>query len=577
MRLKLYLASSMRYETPIQTPHRRCTSTHRHLSVTPSRNGTRSWLPLGLLAATLAGGIAQAATPTGWTRVPLGDANILQIQSAFDAGSLSSEQLVRMYIRRIEAYDTNGPALTAIRHLNAKAVDAARELDKERREKGPRSPLHGIPIVLKDNHDTYDMPTTGGSKSLEGSTPLYDAFVVRQLREAGAVLLAKTNLDEFNSGSSGTSGFGQVKNPYNLDKSPGGSSGGSGAAVAAAFAQVGLGTETGSSIRNPSTKNNLVGVAPTMGLVSRNGVLPSSILLDRTGPMARNVTDAAIVLHYMAGMDAGDLFTLECVGKVPPEGYTPHLNTNALRAARIGVLRENFGSDPEDAEALTLINASLRSIAAQGATLVDPLPVGIHFFRTLADISSGGGERKEAMNLYLTRRNDTPMKSITDIASSGKALGKLQSGLEKADKAPPLHYNPDYIRFLRNRENFRELISKLFEEYDLDAIVYPYQTKPEYTLAEAAPQGGAVTGAPNYNVLGRGTRISTVTGFPGVTMPAGFTGSDGMPVGLEFLGKPFSEGPLLGLCHAFEQATKHRAMPKSTPLFEDDFILVPTH
>ncbi|MCD8535378.1 MAG: amidase [Verrucomicrobia bacterium] len=508
-------------------------------------------------------------------RVPLAEATILQINAAFDAGTLTSEELVRMYINRIEAYDRQGPNLHSIRYLRPDAIEAAKALDDERQTMGPRSLLHGIPILPKDNYDTYDMPTTGGSKSLEGSYPDRDAYTIRRLREAGALILAKTNLDEFNSGSSGTSGFDQVLNPYNLTKSPGGSSAGSGAAIAAVFGQVGLGTETGSSIRNPSTKNNLVGIAPTTGLISRAGILPSSIALDRGGPMARNVTDAAIVLHTMAGMDAADLFTFASVGNVPEDGYTQFLKSDALKYSRIGVLRANFGSDAEDQEALEVVETAIKAISDSGATLLDPLPVGIDLFQVLKDIRSGGGERKEAINNYLAGRSDTPIKTLTDIVDSGKALGKLQEGLKKADKSGPLHFNRDYIQFVRNREAFKSFMLSLFEKHDLDAIIYPYQTKLEYTLDVAAPEAGAVNGAANYDVLGRGTRISTVTGFPAITVPAGFTQSDGMPVGLEFLGKPFTEPRLIELTFSFEQATGHRTLPASTPPLENEYILVP--
>ncbi len=519
-----------------------------------------------------------APTAQKFVRVPLAEATILQINEAFNAGTLTSEELVMMYLKRIEAYDRQGPELHSIRYLNPNAIEIARELDRERMESGPRSLLHGIPILPKDNFDTFDLPTTGGSLVFEGSYPDKDAFTIRQLREVGAIIMAKTNLDEFNSGSSGTSGFDQVRNPYNLKLSPGGSSAGSGAAIAAVFGQVGLGTETGSSIRNPSSKNNLVGIAPSTGLISRAGIVPSSIALDRAGPMARNVTDAAIVLHTMAGMDAADLLTMACVGKIPEEGYLTSLDRDGLKYSRIGVLRENFGNDPEDEEALLIVEDAIETISESGATLIDPLPVGIDFFQVLKDISSRGAEKKEAMNHYLSGRSDTPIKSIEDIVESGKALGKLQSGLERALKAPPMHFNKDYIQFFRDREAFTELMLGLFEKYDLDAIIYPYQTKPAYTIEEAAPEKGAVRGADNYNVLGRGTRISTTTGFPAITVPAGFTESDGMPIGLEFLGKPFHESTLIRLTFSFEQATGHRKLPSTTPELDDEFILVPaTH
>ena len=509
-------------------------------------------------------------------RVPLHEATIFDIQKAFDQGTLTSEELVGMYLKRIEKYDQQGPALNSILTLNEEAITEARKLDIERSKTGPRSLLHGIPIIPKDNFDTADMPTTGGFKGLKDSIPVRDAFTIRRLRESGAIILAKSNLDEFNSGSSGTSGLGgQVLNPYNLSKVPGGSSAGSGAAIAAVFGQVGLGTETGSSIRNPSTKNNLVGIASTNGLVSRAGIVPSSIILDRAGPMARSVTDAAIVLQYMAGMDAADLTTIASVGKMPVNGYYSFLDEDALKGSRIGVLRANFGSDPEDAEALSQIDKAIDSLAEGGATLLDPIPVGsIDMFEMLRTVSGASGERAEAMNHYLAGRGpDVPVKTMREIVDSGLALGKLQERLEESLREEPMYRNPDYANFVRNREAFKKLVISWFKNYELDAIIYPYQTKPVYTIEQAAPnQGETRPEFNNYDVMGRGTRMSTATGFPGITVPAGFTASDGMPVGLEFLGRPFDEGKLIGICFAYEQGFSKRKLPSITPPLEAEWI-----
>ena len=509
-------------------------------------------------------------------RVPLHEATIFDIQKAFDQGTLTSEELVGMYLKRIEKYDQQGPALNSILTLNEEAITEARKLDIERSKTGPRSLLHGIPIIPKDNFDTADMPTTGGFKGLKDSIPVRDAFTIRRLRESGAIILAKSNLDEFNSGSSGTSGLGgQVLNPYNLSKVPGGSSAGSGAAIAAVFGQVGLGTETGSSIRNPSTKNNLVGIASTNGLVSRAGIVPSSIILDRAGPMARSVTDAAIVLQYMAGMDAADLTTIASVGKMPVNGYYSFLDEDALKGSRIGVLRANFGSDPEDAEALSQIDKAIDSLAEGGATLLDPIPVGsIDMFEMLRTVSGSSGERAEAMNHYLAGRGpDVPVKTMREIVDSGLALGKLQERLDESLREEPMYRNPDYANFVRNREAFKKLVISWFKNYELDAIIYPYQTKPVYTIEQAAPnQGETRPEFNNYDVMGRGTRMSTATGFPGITVPAGFTASDGMPVGLEFLGRPFDEGKLIGICFAYEQGFSKRKLPSITPPLEAEWI-----
>jgi amidase len=538
-------------------------------------NHTRSpfiALPLVTLMLLLAPQITRAEK----VKVALEDATIPELQMAMEQGTLTAEALIKMCLARIEAYDDAGPELNSILYYNPEvAITTAQMLDKERAETGSRGLLHGIPVIPKDNYNTFDMPTTGGFRGLEGSIPDHDAFTIRRLREEGAIILAKANLDEFNSGSSGTSGLGgQTKNPYNLLMSPGGSSAGTGAALAAVFGQIGLGTETGSSIRNPSTKNNLVGVAPTLGLVSRHGVVPSSILLDRTGPMARNVTDAAIMLHTLSGMDAGDLMTVQAIGHYEPEGYMRYLKVGSLKNARIGVLRENFGDLPEAVEGRAVADIAIAALDNAGAVMIDPLPLGgLDWFTILKDVSTGSAERREAMLGYFANRGDgTSVGSLADIIVTDKALGKLKEGHLKGQNAPPMYSNSDYVAFVRNRSFVQELVISLFEKYDLDAIVYPYQTIPEYTIEVAAPEAGEVPGASNYNVLGRGTRISTVTGFPGITVPAGFTKSDGMPIGLEFLGKPWSEGPLLGLAYSFEQATKHRTLPITTPALAGQYI-----
>src|SRR4051812_43965408 len=336
------------------------------------------FLPLAL-ALTLTLSRVFAAT------LDLETASILDLQKAYDAG-LPSEKVVEVYLKRIEAYEKAGPKLNTIITLNANALADARALDAERKSKGPRSLLHGVPIVIKDNYDTFDMPTTGGSKALAGSKPMYDAFTVKKLRAAGVIIIAKTNLDEFARGATGTSSLGgQTLNPYNLEKIPGGSSAGTGASLAALFAQAGLGTETGSSIRNPSTKNNLVGFSPSEGLVSRQGIIPISITYDRGGPMARSVTDVAVMMSYLAGTDAADLFTLNSLGHTPSDHYLGALKKNGLKGARIGVLRDLFGNGPEDKPAVDLVDAAIKVLKDQGATVIDPMPAGANIWAIARD------------------------------------------------------------------------------------------------------------------------------------------------------------------------------------------------
>src|SRR5436190_11722862 len=299
--------------------------------------------------------------------IDLDAATIADLNAAFNAGTLTSEKLVQLCIARIQAYDREGPSLHAVMTLNSKAIETARALDAERKAKGPRSPLHGIPIVLKDNYDTADLPTTGGAVLLEGAQPAEDAFVVKQLRAAGAIVLAKVNMSEFASGPARSSLGGQSLNTHDLTRSPSGSSGGTGVAIAAAYAPLGLGTDTGGSIRGPSTSNGIVGLKPTHGLLSRSGIIPLALSFDTGGPMARSVYDVAAALGVMTGVDAADAATKKGEAKLESD-YTRYLKTDALDGARVGIARDFLGADPD---VDWVIDAALDAMRKAGATVVD--------------------------------------------------------------------------------------------------------------------------------------------------------------------------------------------------------------
>lgn len=502
----------------------------------------------------------------GARSLDLSTATIPELQQAYDAG-LTSERVVQVYLQRIAAYDQSGPKLNAILCLNPHALDEARALDAERRSKGPRSPLHGVPILVKDNIDTADLPTTGGARALAGTYPATDATVVVRLRAAGAIILAKTNLDEFARGATGTSSLGgQTLNPYNALKIPGGSSAGTAVGVTALFGWAGIGTETGSSIRNPATKNNLVGFCPSEGLVSRRGIIPQSPIFDRAGTIARNVTDAAILMQIIAGVDPADLFTVAHLNHAEVN-FATVLRADGLKGARIGVLRQLCGGDPEDQPALALIDAAIARLKAGGAVVVDPLTADGDLWQRVRDVSNGdGGDSRVGLEYYFsTRGREFPFKTLGDLLANGGILGRLRGKYEHDLQAPDPGTSPAYRRNYEDRVALRQFVTELMEREHLDALVYPHETKPARSLAEEVPDGGASPGLPDKRRAGKGNTISSATGLPTIVVPVGFN-TDGVGVGLEFLGRSFDEATVVRLAFAYQEAASHRELPSSTPL-----------
>jgi amidase len=501
-------------------------------------------------------------------------ATIGEINAAFDAGSLTAEQLVQMCLARIAAFDRKGPALHAVMTLNPKALETARALDGERKTKGRRSPLHGIPVVLKDNYDTFDMPTTGGSVLLEGSIPSKDAFVVKKLRDAGAIVLAKLNMSEFASAGAFSSLGGQSLNPHDLTRTPSGSSGGTGVAVAAAYAPIGLGTDTGGSIRGPSTSNGIVGLKPTHGLLSRSGIIPLALSFDTGGPMARSVYDVAAVLGIMTGVDPADSATAKSEGHAQTD-YVKGLRADALKGARIGVARDFLGSDPD---VDWVVEAALDAMRQAGATLVDVrypkwlLDAKEEFYQAvrypeftvqIAEYLKGTGpkypktldELIERANQFNATRPDgaRPNPSRWTLFKREAASGTLTDYKYKAvhDYALPM---------------VRTVVEGILDAQRLDAIVYPTSSRRPGLIASTPPAGGGA--GPSA------TNIANLTGFPDLIVPAGFTG-DPLPVGLSFFGRAFSEPTLLSLGYSFERATHARRRPVHTPALQGEGISVP--
>lgn len=496
--------------------------------------------------------------------VDLDAATIPQLAAAMDAGTLTSETLVTLSLARIDAYDEKGPRLNAVLTVNPKAIEQARALDAERKAKGKRSLLHGIPMVLKDNFDTFDLPTTGGSVLLEGSVPPDDAFVVKKLRDAGAVILAKVNLSEFASGGAFSSLGGQTRNPHDPLRTPSGSSGGTGASIAAAYATLGLGTDTGGSVRGPSTSNGIVGLKPTHGLLSRDGIIPLALSFDTGGPMARNVADIAVALGIMTGVDPADAATKKSEGRFERD-YTKYLNANALKGARIGIARDFLG---QDAEVDWVIEASIAAMKAAGATVVD-----VRFPKWLLDVK---GEFYTAVRYpeftvqiadYLkTLKPGYPRTLDEMIARSDKIVSTRPDGA--GPNSPRWNLFKRELasgsmtdwRYTSVHEHGLALVRAVLEgvltSNSLDAMVYPTSSRrPEIINAPPdVPGGGSASGS----------NLANLTGFPDLIVPAGFT-TDRLPVGISFVGPAFSEGRLISLGYAFEQATKARRLPVHTP------------
>ncbi len=498
--------------------------------------------------------LAQSAT------FDLSTATIAEINAAFDKGALTSEKLVQLYFARIEAYDQKGPALNSVITLNPKALEIARALDAERKTKGPRSPLHGIPVLAKDVFDTFDMPTSGNFKPMEFSQPSRDAFVIARLRAAGAIILGKLNQsDWYGVGKNGGGTLkGRVISPYNPAKIGGGSSSGTGAAMAAWFATVGLGSDTTGSITNPTDLNSLAGMAATHGLVSRTGMMWSSPAQESGGPMTRSVYDTAVVLDAIAGYDPADLPTQDSIGKIPERPYASFVDKDGLKGARIGVLREMVRTGPGHEEGNVLFEQAVSDFKKAGATIVDPVLTGLDLVGMQNDADTADFERAAAIDTYLARLPaSAPIRTVDEMITKGGALVKPVI-IETAKLRGQLDRLPELAATYRQQAAMREALQSLMDKYQLDALIYPNRTLLADEVANPPP--GA-----SWQRRSVRNHLHSSTGFPSIVVPAGFTPSDRMPFGVQFLGRKFSEPTLIKLSSGFEAATQHRKAPSSTP------------
>jgi Asp-tRNA(Asn)/Glu-tRNA(Gln) amidotransferase A subunit family amidase len=475
------------------------------------------------------------------------EASIADEQKAMTEGRVTSKALVQAYLNRIEAFDRKGPRLNSMITINPHALSDAEALDRERAAKGPRGPLHGIPVILKDNYGTAGMQTTAGSLALLGFAPASDAFQVKKLREAGAVIIGKSNLHELAAGiTTISSAGGQTLNPYDPSRNPGGSSGGTGAAITASFAAAGMGSDTCGSIRIPSSQNNLVGLRPTKGLSSIAGIVPLSITQDVGGPLARSVADLAVMLDATIGEDPADPATHLREGQTRPR-FMDALQPGALKGARIGVLESLFGNGSDDAEVLRVVRSAIDEMKKAGAeTVTVPMP---ELTAALEGASVIDFEFKEDFANYLAQNANAPVHSLEEIVASGLEHSALEATFKRR-LATKGRNSEEYRQALAKRTAVAEMILKAMEEQQLDALVYPTMRRKPARIND--PQAGSTC------------QLSASTGFPAISMPAGFT-ADGLPAGVELLGRPMDDGKLVAYAYAYEQATHHRQAPPRTP------------
>ena len=487
----------------------------------------------------------------------LEEMTISELQKGYREGMFTIKEVTAAYLDRISAIDKNGPALNSVIIINPDALEIAEKLDQEMAEGKIRGPMHGVPVILKDNIDTHDnMPTTAGSDALKNSFTKEDSFIAKQLREAGAVIIAKANLSEWanfraNVSSSGWSAVGgQTKNPYVLDRNPCGSSSGSGAAVSANLCMAAVGTETDGSIVCPSNNNGIVGIKPTVGLLSRSGIVPISFTQDTPGPMCRTVEDAAICLGAMTGSDLLDPKTLESEGRFMKD-YTGYLKPDGLKDKKIGLIKNSGGySDRVD----SLMAEAIKSMRAQGAEIIEVEAPSRKEYED-AEFQVLLYEFKDGLNKYLAGLGaDAPVKNLSELiafnlSDSVELKYFDQKIFIEADKKGDLS-SPEYLDALikaqkATRENG---IDKMLNENGLDALICP-------------------TGAPAWKTdlllgdhyVGGNSSLAAIAGYPSITVPMGFIG--GLPVGISFIGTAWSESKLIGIAYSYEQATKHRKKP----------------
>ncbi len=510
------------------------------------------------LVTTLALGCARSAATVSEPRgFRISETTIANVHSGFKSGTLTCRALVDAYLARIAAYDKTGPAINSIVVVSPDATKTADSLDIRFKREGLTGPLHCIPMIVKDNFETLDLPTTDGSLAFAGFVSHKDATMVRKIREAGAIVLAKSNMAEFaftplETVSSILPGY--TKNPYALDRVTAGSSGGTAASVAANLGQSGLGTDTGNSIRGPSAHQSLVGIRSTMGLTSRAGVAPLSYTADIAGPMTRTVADAVAIFQVVVGYDADDVVTEAARQQTIPR-YADSLRADGLRGARIGILRQAYERSSLDTGVTSVFMRAVADLRAQGAIVIDSVPTPE--LDSLRRIRRDGCNRfKYDLEKWIASTgNRTPVKTLDEIVRSGRFHPSVQTRLEAANRATaPVDSQPGCAQMEMFRKDFARLLAVALDRLQLDAVVYPTWSNPPRLIGDMQTPAGD-----NSQVF------SPTPGWPAITVPMGYTRNNTLPAGMTIQGRAWSEGTLIKFAYAYEHATRHRRAPASAP------------
>lgn len=512
-------------------------------------------ISLLLLSTLLLATTAPAQTPAPFE---VEETTIAQVHQAFQSGELTCRALVGLYLKRIAAYDKNGPAINSLVLVNPDAEKQAEELDRRFAQSGLTGPLHCVPMIVKDNFETIGLPTTNGALVFAKYIPRKDAFQVKRIKEAGAIVLAKSNLAEwafspYETVSSILPGY--THNPYKLDRVTAGSSGGTAAAIAASLGLVGLGSDTGNSIRGPSSHQSLAGIRSTMGLTSRAGVFPLSTLADIAGPMARTVEDAEKVFQVIVGADPDDPVTASAAAHLPQD-YAASLDRNGLKGAVIGVLRQAYERESTDPEVVRIFQAAVEDLRRAGATIVDPATVeGLDAIRRPRDVGPCMGFKYDMNHFLAARSGQVPVKDLTEIIKSNGFHPSAQRRLEQAEKGPENGPESEACKAdTVYREKVREAVKATMTRLKLDAFVYPTWSNPPRLIGDLNTAAGD-----------NSQFYSPTTGYPAINVPMGFTRGSTLPIGMTIYGTAWSEPKLIKYAYAYEQATHYRRPPSSTP------------